>query len=35
MAEHPLDSEIRLAGIGRAKHGGDAGATGAGVTVGR
>jgi hypothetical protein len=26
MAEHPLDGEMRLAGIGRAQHGGNAGA---------
>ncbi len=31
MAEHPLDGEMGLAGVGRAEHGGDAGATQAAV----
>jgi len=33
MAEHALDGEMRLAGIGRPEHGGDAGAAGAGITI--
>src|SRR6516162_5826606 len=35
MTEHALDREMRLAGVGRPKHGGDAGAAGAGIAVGR
>ena len=35
MAEHALDGEMGLAGIGRPEHGGDAGAAGAGVAIGR
>ncbi len=34
MRQHPLDGEMRLAGIGRPKHGGDAGAAGACITIG-
>ena len=34
MRQHPLDREMRLAGIGRAQHGGDAGTTGTQITVG-
>ena len=34
MRQHPLDGEMGLAGIGRAEHGGDAGATGTQITVG-
>ena len=35
VRQHPLDGEMRLAGIGRPEHGGDAGAAGAQITVGR
>ena len=35
MAEHALDGEMGLAGIGRPEHGGDAGAAGAGIAIGR
>ena len=34
MRQHPLDGEMGLPGIGRTEHGGDAGATGAQVTIG-
>ncbi len=34
MRQHPLDGEMGLAGIGRAQHGGDAGATGTQITIG-
>ena len=34
MTEHALDGEVRLAGIGRPEHRGDAGAAGAGIAVG-
>ena len=33
MAEHPLDGEMGLAGIGRPKHGGDARAAGTHVSA--
>ena len=33
MGQHPLDGEMRLAGIGRPQHGGDAGAAGTRGTV--
>ena len=33
MAEHALDGEMGLAGIGRPEHGGDAGAAGAGIAI--
>src|SRR5690348_1134798 len=35
MAEHALDGEVGLAGIGGPEHGGDAGAAGAGVASSR
>ena len=35
MTEHALDREVRLAGVGRPKHRGDARAAGAGIAVGR
>src|SRR5271170_3195851 len=35
MRQHPLDRQMRLAGIGRPEHGGDAGATATQLTVGR
>jgi hypothetical protein len=35
MREHPLDREMGLAGVGRAKHRGDACAAGTGVPVAR
>src|SRR5580698_4484688 len=35
MRQHPLDREMRLSGIGGAQHGGNAGATGTQLTVGR
>ena len=35
MRQHPLDPQMGLSGIGRPQHGGDAGATGAQVTIGR
>jgi hypothetical protein len=34
MRQHPLDREMRLAGIGRTQHGCDAGTTGTQITVG-
>ena len=35
MRQHSLDAQMGLSGIGGSKHGGDARATGAQVTVGR
>ncbi len=35
MPEHALDGEMGFAGVGGAKHGGDANAAGAGVAIGR
>ena len=35
MAEHALDGEMGLAGVGRTEHGGDAGAAGAVVAIAR
>ena len=35
MRQHPLDGEMGFSGIGWAEHGGDAGATGTQVTIGR
>jgi hypothetical protein len=35
MPEHAFNGEMGLAGIGRPEHGGDAGATGAGIAIAR
>jgi hypothetical protein len=35
MRQHALDREVRLAGVGGAEHGGDAGAAGARGPIGR
>jgi hypothetical protein len=35
MGQHPLNGEMGFPGIGRSQHGGDTGATGTQVTIGR